>query len=167
MFAHDSPAGPDEEGVDEHAVAGTPTCGVHPSANLSPSQFHQAGGDVLLNMQDGDSRQVPGGSIPTSSASLPSPRNPPEKRSNEGTIASAQKSQNALPAALRPPSLRVQTPRSANGQARLYGCSTTTFRLHSTNHHRMRVQCSSSYHRLDISLKVSFYRTTSVSFFVE
>lgn len=60
-------------------------------------------------MQDREGRQGPGGSLAPDSASLPSPRNPPEKRTSEGTAASAQK----VAGSLRPPSLRLQTNRAS------------------------------------------------------
>lgn len=77
-------------------------------------------------MQDRETRPGPGGSLAPDSASLPSPRNPPEKRTSEGTAASAQK----LPDSLRPPSLRVPFSRatiqaSVSCFPQLYSCSYT------------------------------------------
>lgn len=67
-------------------------------------------------MADQESRQAPSGALGSTcipgTASLPSPRNPPEKRTSEGAAASTQKG--PAPGALRPPSLRLQNPRSAS-----------------------------------------------------
>lgn len=59
-------------------------------------------------MEDRESKG-PGVPLLQTSASLPSPRNPPEKRTSEGTTASAQKA----PDALLPPSLRLQNSRTS------------------------------------------------------
>lgn len=60
-------------------------------------------------MEDRESKG-PGVPLLQTSASLPSPRNPPEKRTSEGTTASAQKA----PDALLPPSLRLQNSRTSS-----------------------------------------------------
>lgn len=76
-------------------------------SRLYPCRVGRTQASSYLKMEDRETRQIPSASLSQSSASLPSPRNPPEKRTSEGAAASAQKSVGSL----RPSSLRL-TPRS-------------------------------------------------------